>query len=259
MPCFMPLVFRRALVVAAALAVSACATQPQSESAADAGPLPDYAAIVRAENRMETDRAIDQRRQPEKLLAFYGVRPGMHVLDMGASAGYNAELLSRAVGDDGLVYAHNSPEFLQNIVKGRLAERMKRGTMGNVIPLARPFDDPVPSDLRNLDLVTFNFVYHDTVHLGVDRPKMNRAIFDALKRGGVYIVADHSAKPGAGTEVTKSLHRIEESVVRREIEAAGFRFVASADFLRNPNDPRDAIVFKNTVPNDEFVLKFVKP
>ena len=127
------------------------------------------------------------------------------------------------------------------------------------MPLVREFDDPVPSDLRNLDLVTFNFIYHDTVHLGVDRARMNRAVFDALKPGGIYIVADHSAQPGVGSTATKTLHRIEESVVRKEVEAAGFRFVAAADFLRNPQDPRDVPVSKNTVPNDEFVLKFVKP
>ena len=247
----------RTAAVAASLALMSCATVETTTQ--PMAPAPDYAAIVNAQNRMETDRALDQRRQPEKLLAFYDVRPGMHVLDMGASAGYNAELLARAVGEDGIVYAQNSPAFLQNIVKGRLAERMKRGTMGNVVPLAREFDDPVPDDLKNLDLVTFNFVYHDTVHLGVDRAKMNRAIFNALKPGGVYIVADHSAQPGAGTGVTKSLHRIEESVLRKEVEAAGFRYVGSADFLRNPSDPRDVTVFKNTVPNDEFVLKFVKP
>jgi predicted methyltransferase len=259
-PFAIPRVLCRAATLAALLALGACAThQPAKHAAETRAPAPDYAAIVAAPDRLEADRATDKRRHPEKLLAFYDVRPGMRVLDMGASAGYNAELLARAVGPDGLVYAQNSPGMLQAIVKGRLAERMKRGTMGNVVPLAREFDDPAPADLKNLDLVTFNFVYHDTVHLGVDRAKMNRAIFDALAPGGAYIVADHSAKAGAGTGVAKSLHRIDEAVVRREVEAAGFRYVGSADFLRNPDDPREVIVFKNPVPNDEFVLKFVKP
>jgi len=59
--------------------------------------------------------------------------------------------------------------------------------------------------------------------------------------------------------VAKSLHRIEESVLRGEIEAAGFRLAAETDLLRNPRDPRDAIVFRSKVPVDEFVLRFVKP
>ena len=73
------------------------------------------------------------------------------------------------------------------------------------------------------------------------------------------VVADHSARPGDGANVTKSLHRIEESVVRRELEAVGFQFVAAGDFLRNPADARDTHVNKNPVPNDEFVLKYRKP
>jgi len=224
-------------------------------------PLPDnfYFWQVHSPDRSDPDRVIDQRRQPEKLLAFYGVRPGMRVLDLGAGGGYNTELLARVVGPDGVVYAQNSRYLLENIVKGRFGERLEKPAMRNVVPLVREFDDPVPPEARNLDLVTFNFVYHDTVWLGVDRNKMNRAVFTALKPGGLYIVADHSGRPGTGVSEGKTLHRIEESVLRREVEAAGFKLVGEAGFLRNPDDPRDASVFKPKIPNDEFVLKFVKP
>lgn len=221
-------------------------------------PFP-YFWIVHDQDRSDADRVIDQRRRPEKLLEFYDVRPGMRVLDLSAGAGYNTELLARVVGPDGVVYAQNSRYFLDNSVKGRFDERRQKPVMQKVLHLVREFDDPVPPEVRNLDLVTFNFNYHDIVWLGVDRAKMNRAVFSALKSGGVYIVADHSARPGAGINEVKSLHRIEESVVRKEVEAAGFKFVAEGGILRNPDDPRDAPVFKPKVPNDEFVLKFIKP
>jgi predicted methyltransferase len=93
----------------------------------------------------------------------------------------------------------------------------------------------------------------------VDRARMNRALFDSLKPGGILVVTDHSAQPGAGTSVAKTLHRIEESALRGEIEAAGFKLVAEGDFLRNPGDMRDAPVFRPQTPVDEFALKFVKP
>ena len=93
----------------------------------------------------------------------------------------------------------------------------------------------------------------------VDRAKMNRALFAALKPGGVLVIADHSAKPGEGVSVAKSLHRIEESALVKEVEAARFRLVDRGDFLRHPEDPRDAPVFRPKVPVDEFVLKFEKP
>lgn len=222
-------------------------------------PAPPYFWIVHSPERSDADRVIDQRRRPERLLEFYDVRPGMRVLDLGAGAGYNTELLARVVGPAGVVYAQNNRYILDNFVKGRFEERSKKPVMAKVVHLVREFDDPVPAGIRNLDLVTFNFVYHDTVWFGTDRAKMNRAVFAALRPGGLYIVADHSAQPGAGTDVAKSLHRIEESVVRREVEAAGFRFVEEGGFLRNPEDPRNITVFKPRIPNDEFVLKFVRP
>ncbi len=245
----------RCIVLAAALLAGGCAGLLPVQ------PLPDqyYFWLVHSPDRSDADRVIDQRRQPEKLLAFYGVRPGMRVLDLGAGAGYNTELLARVVGSQGVVYAQNNRYFLDNFVKGRFDERLQKTEMRNVVHAVREFDDPVPAEARNLDIVTFNFVYHDTAWLGTDRMKMNQAVFAALKRGGVYIVVDHSGRFGTGVSEAKSLHRIEESVVRKEVEAAGFKLADEAGFLRNPADPRDVSVFKPKIPNDEFVLKFVKP
>ena len=245
----------RRIVLLAALVTGGCAGMMPEQ------PLPDdyYFWLVHSQERSDADRVIDQRRQPEKLLEFYGVRPGMRVLDLGAGAGYNTELLARVVGPQGVVYAQNNRYALEHFVKGRLDERLKKPVMRNVVPVVREFDDPVPPEARNLDLVTFDFAYHDTVWMGADRTKMNRAVFAALKPGGVYIVADHSARPGAGISVVKTLHRIDESAVIGEVVAAGFQPVAEGGFLRNPDDPRNAPVFKPKVPNDEFVLKFVKP
>jgi predicted methyltransferase len=222
------------------------------------GEVPDYRAVVASSDRSEADRQTDQRRKPELLLEFTGVRQGMKVLDMGAGGGYSTELLARAVGPRGTVYAQESPAGSPR-ARERFEERAKTPAMRNVVRVLREYDDPVPPEARGLDLVTFFFAYHDTAFMPVDRARMNRALFDALKPGGVLVVADHSAQPGTGISVVKSLHRIEESTLRREIEAAGFRLLGEADFLRNPGDMRDAIVFRPQNPVDEFVLKFVKP
>jgi len=248
--CLSPVVTRRLAAALALVVLGACAV-PE--------PAPDYRNIVLSSDRSDADRAVDQRRDPEKLLEFYAVRPGMRVFDMSTGRGHNTELLARVVGPKGRVYAHGSPNLSFAAAKTALDERMKLPVMANVVPVMRDFEDPFPPEVRNLDLVTFNFNYHDTVWLGTDRAKMNRAVFQALKPGGIYIVADHSAKPGAGVGVAKSLHRIEESIVRQEVQAAGFKLVDSASFLRNPDDPRDVPVSKNPVRNDEFVLKFVRP
>jgi predicted methyltransferase len=72
-------------------------------------------------------------------------------------------------------------------------------------------------------------------------------------------VADHSARPEDGANVGKLYHRIAETTLRSEVEAAGFKLLAEGDFLRNPDDPRTAIVFRSPIKVDEFVLKFQKP
>ena len=224
----------------------------------DLKPATDYAAIVAAPDRSDADRKTDQRRDPVKLFAFTGVGPGMTVLEMGAGGGYTAELLARAVAPNGKVYAQDQPPVLQR-ASDAYASRAKRAAMKNVEYVLRPFEDPLPPGAGNLDVITFFFAYHDTVHMGVDRAKMNRRLFELLKPGGVFIVADHSARAGDGIGVTKSLHRIEESSLTKEIEAAGFKLVAAGEFLRHPEDQRDVIVFRAPTPVDEFVLKFQKP
>lgn len=217
----------------------------------------DYAAIIAAPDRADADRQTDQRRDPVKLLTFTGVKTGMTVLDMGAGGGYSTELMARAVGPSGKVYGQDYETGAR--AKERFEARMKTDGMKNVVALARPFDDPLPAEANNLDLITFFFFYHDTTYMTVDRAAMNKKLFAALKPGGFLVIADHSAKPGAGTSVGKTLHRIEESALRAEVEAVGFKLAGSGDFLRHPEDPRDERVFQPKVPVDEFVLKFQKP
>ena len=226
---------------------------------AQAQQTPDYEAIVASPDRADGDRQADQRRQPAKMLAFTGVKTGMKVLDMEASAGYSTELLARAVGPTGIVYAQDSAAVIERFVKDKFDIRAQKPVMKNVVHVVRDFDDPIPPDVSGLDLITFFFAYHDITYMEVDRPTMNKKMLAALKPGGFLIIADHSAKAGDGISVAKTLHRIEESVVRQEIEAAGFKLVEEGNFLRHPEDPREASVFKPQVPTDEFVLKYQKP
>lgn len=95
-------------------------------------------------------------------------------------------------------------------------------------------------------------------NLGVDRAKMHKAFYDASKPGGELVVGDYSAKPGAGTGVA-ILHRSDETLVRSEIEAAGFKFIEQGDFLRVPADARDAHSHSGAEPVDTFMMKFRKP
>jgi predicted methyltransferase len=160
--------------------------------------------------------------------------------------------MARTVGAGGKVFGQNDR------TSEKFEARRASPGMANAVSWIHPYDDPA-AGLPPLDLITFLFAYHDTTFMGVDRAQMNKALFAALKPGGLLVIADHSARPEDGADVGKLYHRIAEATVRAELEAAGFKLVESADFLRNPDDPRTAIVFRSPIKVDEFVLKFAKP
>jgi predicted methyltransferase len=219
---------------------------------------PDYAALIAAPDRSDADRAADKRRDPVPLLTFAGLRPGMKVLDMGAGGGYSTELMARAVAPNGIVYGQNPADIFPK-AKENFDARMQTPAMKNAVTVTQPFDDPVPPDIDNFDLITFLFYYHDTTYMNVDRAAMDRKMFAALKPGGYLVLADHSAAAGADISVGKSLHRIDEAIVRKELEAAGFKFAAAGDFWRVPGDTRDFSSNRPPSPVDAFVLKYQKP
>jgi predicted methyltransferase len=247
------------------------------------------AEIVASPDRSEADRINDLRRKPEPMLAFIGIRPGMVALDLSTGAGYTVELLARAVGPTGRAYGQSRPPPGANAparppvapegnaapqIKPTTAavpavrrtsvqaidERAKNPALSNLFSVLRPFEDPVPPELvQHLDLVTLMFNYHDLGHMGIDRDRMNAAVFAALKPGGIYVIADHAGRPGTGISEAGTLHRMEEAFLIREVESAGFKLAGHADYLRNPNDPRDKNTPEPAQPKDEFVLKFVRP
>jgi predicted methyltransferase len=251
--------------------------------------------ILSSPDRTVADRTNDLRRKPEQMLDFIGIRPGIIALDLSAAGGYTTELLARSIGPTGKVYGQSRPRdpsqppTSSSVPEGNsrpnlapvatpaspiatprpspvaLADREARLHEAGIpaapiVALSRPFEDPVPSDLsERIDLVTLMFNYHDLGHLGVDRAAMNRAVFRALKPGGLYVIADHAGRPGTGISESGTLHRIEEVFLRQEVEAAGFRLAEEGTFLRNPNDPKDKNTPDPPQPKDEFVLKFVRP
>jgi len=252
-------------------------------------------AIIASPDRTAADRTNDQRRHPEDILAFLALKPGLTALDLSAGGGYTTELLARALGPTGKVYgqsrprpatpppAPTNPEGNANpsatpaaappppaapprpspVALADRDSRMKAANVASapIVVVVQPFEDPVPAEVADgkLDLVTLMFNYHDLGFLNVDRAAMNKAVFKALKPGGFYVIADHSGRPGTGISESGTLHRIEEAFLRKEVEAAGFKFAGEGNFLRNPNDPRDKNTPDPPMPKDEFFLKFVKP
>ncbi len=253
------MVAARAFVFAFFL-VTGCAglRERPAPSRAEPGEV-DYAALVASPDRTDADRETDARRHPAALLAFIGVRHDDRVADLGAGAGHTTELLARAVGPRGIVYAQNSAYALEHFVGESWPARLARPVNANVVRVDQEFADPLPPEAIALDRVTILFSYHDVVVQGGDRHAMNAAVFRSLRPGGVYIVADHRAREGSGLADTERLHRIDAALVRAEIEAAGFDFDAESDLLHDPTDTYDFRVWTRGFRTDRFLMRFRKP
>jgi predicted methyltransferase len=242
--------------VTAADTHAAHATIPHnSEGVADAM----AASALAATDRSDDMRSKDEGRRKEVQFAAMHVMKGYNVIDLGAASGYMSMLLSSFVGPEGSVTAQNPKMWVENFKLGPVMD-MLHAARPNITPLAADFD-AIPKPAKLYDLAYSSMIYHDTVWMGVDRPKANKALFNALKPGGLYIIVDHQAAAGAGATVTKTVHRIEEKVVISEVKAAGFELIGPHDLLKNPDDDHSKNVFDPAIrgKTDRFVLVFRKP
>ena len=222
-------------------------------------------AAVADSSRPDSDTTRDADRKPEQTLVFIGIKPGDKVADYVANSGYFTRLFSSIVGTKGHVYAVEPTAFFefQSFPKAVAELQGYAVDHSNVTVTTAAALEGIRFP-EKLDLFWISRNYHD-LHdkfMGpVDTAAFNKAVYEALKPGGFYVVLDHSAAPGAAADVTETLHRIEPSTVRREVEAVGFKFDSESSILANPADPRTAQVFDKTIRGhtDQFILKFRKP
>ncbi len=221
-------------------------------------------AVLNDGTRPEADTKRDAARKPADMVAFAGIKAGDTVVDFIPASGYFTRVFSRVAGPKGTVYAFVPQEMVDkrptavNAVKGIAAEPAYQNVQVVVQPAAG-FVAPAP-----VDVVWTSQNYHDmhNASFGIpDYAAVNTAFFRALKPGGVYIVLDHAARADSGLADTEKLHRIDPAVVKAQIVAAGFVFEGESTVLRNPDDPRTAMVFNAGIrgQTDQFIYRFRKP
>ena len=241
-------------VVASACALALISEGPALAQAAAA----TIAAAVANPARPAADTARDAARKPGEVLAFSRVKPGDKVLELIPGGGYFSRLFSGAVGPTGKVYAA-APGMNPETGKAVVAKPVDPA-FANVTPIVLGRTVAVPEPV---DLIFTAQNYHDfhLSKLNLDVPGLDRGLFAALKPGGLLIIEDHAAVAGSDLTVPDKLHRINEDVVKKEVEAAGFVFDGESEVLRNPADPRTENVFTPDIRGhtDQFLLRFRKP
>jgi predicted methyltransferase len=230
-------------------------------AAAAKGPAAYVEKAVADPSRPADDRKDDAARKPDLVLAFSGVRPGWKVGEYLPGGGYYTRMLSDVVGSKGKVYALETSTWGQKNVDStrKVLDEPGRGNVAlDVSPLGE-FKLP-----EKVDLFWTTLNYHDLhvpKYAKVDMAAFNKAVYAALKPGGVYLIEDHAAARGAGATVSPTLHRIERTTVIEEVTAAGFRLDDESSALRNPDDDHSKVVFDPSIrlKTDQFILRFRKP
>ncbi|WP_405238769.1 class I SAM-dependent methyltransferase [Lentisalinibacter orientalis] len=251
-------------LLTALLLVAGCAGDDGDDPAAAASDPVSLA--LAAEARPAADRERDAARKPGEVLAFFGIEPGMTVLDVFSGGGYYTEIAARIVGPSGRVIAHNNQAYLDYAAE-EIAARYAGGRLANVERLDGPVSDIEP-EAGSVDVALLILAYHDIYFRPddgswprIDGPGMLRRIREALRTGGILGVVDHAGSPDITIPEIGRLHRIDEARLVREIEAAGFELVERSDVLRNPQDTRLAPMYDPEIRGrtDRLVLKFRKP
>jgi len=241
------------LFLAAALAVVVTA------GGAYAKPDANQMAAVADKDRPAADTKRDADRKPAEMLEFAGVKQGQTVVDLIPGGGYFTRIFSKAVGPKGTVYAVSGPPRPGSTpAQDTIAADPNYANVKSIhAPLAGGLSIPTQADI-----VWTSQNYHDVKNVpNIDMTAFNKAIFNSLKPGGEFIVLDHVANPDTAN-ATSTVHRIDPAVVKKEVEAAGFKFEGESKALANPADDHkgrstdDGPLRGHT---DQFIYKFRKP
>jgi predicted methyltransferase len=257
----------------APLALLAACGGPDMPTPADDATVPAdetttsiYLDAVANLGRTEADRARDAGRNPAEVLEFFGIAPGMDVLDMFSGSGYYTEMLSRIVGPEGSVTAHSNQAYAQ-FVGEQATNRYANGRLPNVRILMAE-NDALEMPDGEFDAVMMILAYHDIYYVDpengwpkIDGPAFVAELYEALRPGGIIAVVDHYAAAGSPPETGNTMHRIDPQIVIDELESAGFVFEASSDVLRNKDDDHSLNMGAPEIRGrtDRFVMKFRKP
>jgi predicted methyltransferase len=212
--------------------------------------------------RRPEDRARDGYRKPAELMALAGVKPGSKVIEFGTFGEldkygqYYTTMLAEVVGPKGMVYMYDSLDVDEQF--GRNSKAFA-AAHPNVKYEAVDYNKiTIP---KGIDVVWSVLNYHEMLLRGVDMTPFHDKLFKAMKVGAVYLIVDHAGVIGADLKDTLPLHRVDPSVIRSGVQAAGFELVLESRMLERTDDDHKWKVYTEGKADqtDQTVYMFRKP
>ena len=214
--------------------------------------------------RIELDRKSDPLRRPDLVLEFFGIKPGMTVLDLFSGGGYYTEIVSRIVGAEGKVVAHNNEAYLA-FARDSLEGRYTGNRLPNVERITAEADE-LDLPANTFDAALAMLTWHDFYYLdeendwpAIDQTALVQKLCSALKPGAVLGLSDHVAVSESDPEESgQALHRIDPQRIRNDLAGSCFEYEGELNVLRNPDDDLSQPMFAQGIRGrtDRVVYKF---
>lgn len=216
-----------------------------------------------ADIRTDDEVARDDNRMPLETLTFFGLKEDMRVLEMLPGGGWYTKLLAPVLREDGELYvAIGTNNVRDNLLKEPGFDHVKVLEIDNEMPADGEFGTRSYAEfdfgVKDLDMALTFRNMHNFNESG--RMSINKAVYDALRSGGLYGVIDHTRRhmePMTG----ENRRRADPVQIIQEVLAAGFEFVDYSDLHFRPDDELRYEVGRSTVTGntDRFTFLFRKP
>ncbi|HEY6644359.1 hypothetical protein [Povalibacter sp.] len=233
------------LAILAALAACSNSEPPVVAAAPSASAESAIVVAVNSETRSAEDKARDRFRHPAESLEFWGLQPGMTILEVQPGSGWWTEILAPyAHATGGKYYATaadlGNPELPEGARKGRAdfeARYAAKPDVYGTVTLVNfgPKSAALPAD--TFDFILTSRSVHGWMGGGLEA-KYLTDLYGALKPGGILAVEQHRAKPGEQDPKAPSGYVTEEHVIKLA-QNAGFELTEKSEINANPADTAD--------------------
>ena len=220
-------------------------------------------AALAAESRPEADVERDRNRKPLETLKFFGLEDDMTVLELIPGGGWYTRVLAPVLAENGKLYvALGTSRVSESVLTEPGFDKVE--VIETDANIRRPDGsryyalDDFDFGISGVDMVlTFRNVHNFDAE---SRERMNRAVFDALKSGGLYGVVDHT-KRHMEPENPENRRRIDPVQVVKDMLDVGFEFVGYSNLHYRADDELRYEVGRRSVTGntDRFTFLFRKP